>query len=216
MKTLKRFFWGILFLCLALSCSDEGGTIDNSSGSNTDQNFAVFSEIFQNFLDGQAANTFVDETTGLTFINEQPCGITPQPGLHFNDQYYNLNATTCFYYFEPGPESYEAFSVVNSSLLANGLTVYAVASFINQGIPETGAYEIEFFCEFFCYSTVSIRVYFLGQQNETVAYYVSDPTTLDVVNKNGKVTVNFDSDFYSVLYPYADYAHISGSLSCCN
>lgn len=214
MRTLKIFCWGILFLCLALSCSDEGGTIDSSHDPTEDKNFAVFTEIFQNFLDAQAtSNTFVDGTSGLTFVDGLPNGDTPLSSLYFNNEHYTFDATDCYYYFEPGPESYEAFSVTNASFLSNGLTLYAVASFINQGIPKTGTYEIEYFCDFFCYSTISVRVYYV-YDDEILSYYISYPTTLNVVNNNGKVSVSFDSDFYSGYYPYDVYAHGSGTLSC--
>lgn len=210
---MKHFFWGIIFLCFALSCSDESGTLGNPN--DDDRNFTVYTEIFQKYLETQASSTFTGQTSGLTFTGEQTCGSGPEPSLYFDNRYYRLNATTCYYYFEP-EWSYESFSIINSSLLSNGLSVYAVVTFLNQGIPETGTYPIEYFCDFFCYSTTSVRVYFIDRGGVTVGYYISYPTIIDVVNTNGVVTVGFDSDFYSGMYPYDDYAHGSANLRCCN
>jgi hypothetical protein len=214
MKNIKRFFWGIIFLCPTLSCSDEGGTIENQH--ITDTNFTVFTEIFQEFLDARAANTFIDGNSGLTFTGEQPCGFVNQPSMHFDNQYYTLTATTCNYFLDPGPDGEESFSIINSALVPSGLTIYAVITFLNQGIPETGTYPIEYICDFYCLTTISVRIYFVDQQNNLVSYYVGYPTSIDVVNNNGKITASFDTDFYSYFYPFTDNVYGSGSISCCN
>jgi hypothetical protein len=213
MRKMKRFFRGTLVLCLALSCSDESGTIDTPSDS--DRNFTVFTEIFQEFLESQPAHNFIGETSGLTFTGESPCGFA-QPSLYFNSEYYSLTATTCSYFFEPGPEGQESFSIVNSALGANGLTLYAVITFLNQGIPETGTYPIEYICDFYCYTTISVRIYFVDQQDDLVSYYVGYPTSINVVNNHGEVTASFDTEFSSAYYPYWENAYGSGNIGCCN
>lgn len=212
MKKTSQFFWGIILLCLAFSCSDDSGTL--IAPSETDQNFTVFTEIFEKFLESHPANPFTDGTSGLTFTGEEACSFAQQPSLYLNGQYYDLNTTTCYYSNDP-EEGLEAFSIVNLKQQATGITVYAIATFLNMGIPQTGTYNIEYICNDYCYTTVSIRVYFVDQQGRTIQYYFGYPASIHVVNNNGKVTASFDGDFYPAFYPYAE-VRGSGNVSCCD
>jgi hypothetical protein len=209
MKNLKQIFWGLFFLSLTFSCSEDSGTLPTETG--TDQNFNVFNNIFLNFLESQPSK-FVNGSSGLTFSDESTdCGL---PFLNFMENY-TLNGSTCYHYVDR-EDHFESFSVVNTTPLPENLTLYAIASFLYYGIPQTGKHDVGYYCDFDCYPTISVRIYIVDGDERIINIYIADLTSVDVLNDGHSVSVTFDADFLPYYDQGQERIRGSGNLVCCN
>jgi hypothetical protein len=216
MRYLVAAIYSISFLFL-FSCDDDGGTI--SQNSPTVKSFSKITDGVREFIKQNPPREFATND-GINFGDGQgECSERSQAII--DDVPLTLQSFPCQYYFNI-EDDFEWFRLVGSAQWTENVSIYFFSSFINTGVPETGTYYSEQYCEdeySYCYSTVYIYAYLVDNSGEVVEELYTDSPSVQVINKGGRVTAIFDEVFY--VFNFNTYEDVpvfnaSGRLVCCD